>query len=702
VLASGSVSGLANHTALVARDGSIRSIDDSAAPIRDAMGSVVGVVLIFRDITERKRQQREREESAALLETLLDNAPVSFALLDANGRFVRLNERAAVVDGIPKEAHLNKTVSELLPEVGPTIEERIREVIRTGQPILHTEVSGATRASPDEPQYWIASYYPVRTVEGNWIGVGVMALEITERRKIEESLRVSERRLRERATELEAVLRATPTAIWIAHDPQCRNISGNPAACRLLRMPEGSNASATPDQPIRRDYREYRNGVPVPGPELPMQVAASQGVEVQGAELTLVFSDGTARHIFGNAVPLFSPDGSVRGSIAAFMDVTELKQAEEALKEANRRKDEFLATLSHELRNPLAPLLNALEIVRREQNPRAAFEEVRDMMERQVQQLVLLVDDLLDVARISQGKIALREERLELAAIVQSALEMSRPLLEAAKHKLTVQLPPPLYVVGDLTRLAQVLANLLNNAAKYTPEGGQIGLTAERKGDRAVVQVQDNGLGIPIEVMPHIFEMFTQVDRNLQRAQGGLGIGLTLVKRLVEMHGGAVEAFSEGNGKGSTFTVRLPLAPPTGQALRAVQEEVTHEKKNTTYRILVVDDIEDSAQSLAKLLQMTGHEVRTAHDGPSALEAAMSFVPEVVLLDIGLPGMSGYEVARRLRALPGLQDVVLVAQTGWGQEVDRHHSREAGFNHHLTKPIDFGVLCNYLASLDTT
>jgi CheY-like chemotaxis protein/two-component sensor histidine kinase len=312
---------------------------------------------------------------------------------------------------------------------------------------------------------------------------------------------------------------------------------------------------------------------------------------------------------------------------------------------------------------------------------------------------VRLVDDLLDVSRIGRGKIDLRRQRVDLAEVVRSAVEISRPQVEAGRHELTVRLPDePLRVDGDPVRLAQVVANLLNNSSKYTPEGGQIVLTVGREGTEAVVRVRDNGIGIPPEKLPHVFEMFAQVDPHQERAQGGLGIGLTLVRSLVEMHGGMVTAHSAGPGRGSEFVVRLPLAPRDNDPEPAAGQGERHETVAAPRRrILVVEDNVDSARTLGMLLEIMGHEVRVAHDGESALEAAPGFAPQVVLCDIGLPGMDGYEVARRLRALPGLRGAVLVAQTGWGQEEDRRRAASAGYDHHLVKPIDPDALNELLA-----
>ncbi|MDI1446862.1 GAF domain-containing protein [Polyangium sp. 6x1] len=358
------------------------------------------------------------------------------------------------------------------------------------------------------------------------------------------------------------------------------------------------------------------------------------------------------------------------------------------LRDQDRRKDEFLATLAHELRNPLAPIrtgLSLLEMTRDEAQAR----RVRAMMERQVGHMVRMVDDLLDVSRITRGKVELRKERVELGAVLESALETSRPLIEAAGHMFSVSLPTdPVWLSADPTRLAQVLANLLNNAAKYTPAGGRIRLVAEREDGDVVVRVEDTGVGIPPEMRTKVFDMFTQVGRSIERAQGGLGIGLTLVRRLVELHGGTVEATSEGASRGSVFTVRLPLGDPEEAEASGSSGDLPGKGAAGGLKVLVVDDNVDGAESLAELLQLSGHTTEVAHTGPSALVAARAFEPDVVFLDIGLPGMTGYEVAQRLRAEDGAGRLVLVALTGWGTEEDRRQAREAGFDYHLTKPVD--------------
>lgn len=375
------------------------------------------------------------------------------------------------------------------------------------------------------------------------------------------------------------------------------------------------------------------------------------------------------------------------------------EKSDEQLREADRRKDEFLAILAHELRNPLAPIRSSLDILRLTSGGDANTRQVGEMMERQVNQMVRLVDDLMEVSRITRGKIELRTERISLGSVLHDAIETSRPFIEGARHELVVDIPTdPIAVDADPVRLAQVFANLLNNAAKYTDAGGTIWLTAGRDGDRAVVSVRDTGCGIPAEMVPHVFELFTQADATAGRTKSGLGIGLTLVKRLAEMHGAAVQVHSEGLGKGSEFVVHLPLA--TGFAALGTIGIEALEARPLLRRILVVDDNRDAAVTLGIVLKLMGAEVQVVHSGAAALEALLTYRPDVVLLDISMPDMDGYEVARRIRQHPEFRHLTLVALTGRGQQEDRRLSALAGFDSHVVKPVDIDVLEAILASLE--
>jgi len=413
------------------------------------------------------------------------------------------------------------------------------------------------------------------------------------------------------------------------------------------------------------------------------------------------FKTGEAFWMIYNVFVLQDADAQPAGFATVSRDITGRKRAEQQLLEADRRKDEFLAMLAHELRNPLAPIYNAVSIMAIAKDDPETQRWSRELIDRQVRHLAKLVDDLLDVSRITHGKITLTKAPLAISTFINAAIESSRPLIDARKHRLEVSLSKDtLRVEGDPTRLAQIVVNLLNNAAKYTPEGGHIHLSACREGNQAAIRVRDDGEGIPHDMLGKVFDLFTQASRSMDRSQGGLGIGLTLVRRLVEMHGGTIEVHSDGPTKGSEFLVRLPLIPiakvlpdPKGMS------DVGNAKRERSRRILIVDDSRDSVNTLARLLTRLGHEIETAYDGLSACETAVTFTPDLVLLDIGLPGMDGFEVARRLRAESSLDGVYLVALTGYGSESDRNRSKESGFDAHLVKPVEINAL---LAILDKT
>jgi PAS domain S-box-containing protein len=404
--------------------------------------------------------------------------------------------------------------------------------------------------------------------------------------------------------------------------------------------------------------------------------------------------------ILGRAVPMRDERGAVCGFAGIHLDIQRLKQVEHELRELDQRKNEFLATLAHELRNPLAPLRNGVEVLRIARDP-AMAEKARTMMERQLQQMVRLVDDLLDVSRVSRGKIELRRDNVELAAVLRNAIETSQPLMAERGHELVARIPRDKIVVyADMTRLSQVFWNLLNNAAKYTEAGGRIELDLEMGEGSVAITVRDNGIGIPPNMLSRVFDIFTQVDRSLEKAQGGLGIGLSIARRLVEMHGGTIQAHSEGHGRGSTFTVTLPAAVvPRSAEIPSGAAAPAGIKRLECKRILIADDNADSATTLSIMLEMLGNEVRVAHDGEEAVRAACEFLPDAILLDIGMPKLNGYDACVRLRGMPETASAYMVALTGWGQEEDRNRARAAGFDHHLVKPVEPAMLEKLICEL---
>jgi PAS domain S-box-containing protein len=420
-----------------------------------------------------------------------------------------------------------------------------------------------------------------------------------------------------------------------------------------------------------------------------MALALKNDREYNAREIVIERPDGRRVTALAHANPLHDENGRLCGAVNVLVDITDRKIAEETLRATNRHKDEFLATLAHELRNPLAPLRNAVQILHLKAPPLPEVSGAITVIERQMKQMTRLLDDLMDLSRVTRNKLELQRGPVKLADIVHVTLETSQPLLESGGHHFTLQMPgEPIAVDGDSARLAQVLANLLNNAAKFTPRGGHITVRVERDGDDAVLRVRDTGVGIPREALPVIFEMFAQADHSLERTHSGLGVGLTLVRRIVELHGGTVEALSDGENCGAEFVVRLPAASRQRRGARSPARKGGRDTSGASLRILVVDDNVDSATTMAALLGMYGHEIRTAHDGLQALEEVNRFEPQVAILDIGLPKMNGYTVASNIRARGDIPQPLLIALTGWGQEEDRLRSKAAGFDHHLVKPVD--------------
>jgi PAS domain S-box-containing protein len=679
-LRHGRIVGLANHTVLIARDGTERPIEDSAAPIRQRNGSAAGVVLVFRDATERRRAEQAERKNKEVLELVHKIGKIGYWEWNSQTDENKWSPELERLYGLPPggfEGGYQGWAKLLHPEDLPRAEADVRRAMETGEYFTEFRVMW-----PDGSVHWLETRASVFK-DGRDRSVRIMGvnMDVTERKRQEGALRVSEQRWRSLTEEL-------PNLVWTTlPDGQCdwlssqwRNYTGIPEN-HLLGM-RWLETVVHPDD-RQRTLRCWQ--------------AACVDQEDYDLEYRIRRHDGEYHWFKTRGVPIRDRQGLIVYWLGTCTDVEDAKRLEAALRAADERKNEFLATLAHELRNPLAPIRNGLQVLRLT-DERSARQQAREMMERQLEQLVRLVDDLLDISRISCSKIELRKSRIPLASVVENAVETARPLIDLKGHTLKITLPiQPLYLDADLTRLAQVFWNLLNNSAKYTDPGGRIDLSAACEGNEVVVTVRDTGIGIPAEALPALFNLFSQVDPSLERSQGGLGIGLALVKGLVGMHGGSVQAHSAGVGLGSEFVVRLPLASARVEDTQAPTTETTLPPARR--RVLIVDDYRDGAASLGMMLSLVGHDIRTAHDGLQALELAEAFRPEVILLDIGLPKLNGYDTCRRLREQPWGKGMVIIALTGWGQEDDRRRSEQAGFDQHMVKPVDITALEILLAEL---
>jgi len=687
VLRLGKVVGLANHTLLLSRNGKEVPIDDSAAPIRAGDGPIFGVVLVFRDVTEQRKADFARARLAAIVEFSGD-AIVTKGL---NGVVQTWNASAERMFGYRPEEIIGKSITLIIPVERMNEEVEILEDLRKGRPHMRVETVRIAKDGRSIPVSLSVS--PLKDMDGRVIGASKIIHDITDVVAAREAF-VREREL------LTTTLQSIGDGV-IVTDGEGHITFINPEAERLTGWTQSDAAGLSLPSVFHIVNEDTRQEV-----ENPVEKVLRTGNVVGLANHTLLLArDGSEKPIDDSAAPILHTDGRIFGVVLVFRDFTERRQAEramrasqEALHEESRRKDEFLAILSHELRNPLAPVRLGVALLNKVGPLEPEQQQLRDIIDRQTIQLTRLLDDLLDVSRISSGKISLRKERFNIGVAVSSAVESIRPQMDSRGHELIVDTTAdPIYVDGDLARLSQVFANLLSNAAKYTDRGGRITLMVRREGSDAVIRVLDPGIGLTPEQTSRIFGMFAQVEASGGRGESGLGVGLALAKTLVELHAGNIEAKSAGLGKGSEFIVRIPRLPPELRpASEAERSAVTTQAQR---RILVADDNVDSAETLASLLRSAGHDVRTAHDGVAAVEAWEALCPDLAILDIGMPKLTGYDVARQIRSREKTR-TVLIAVTGWGQDGDKRRAREAGFDHHLTKPVDPPAIVKILAEID--
>ena len=649
----------------------------SKFPISGPTGNVSFVGGIAIDVTERMRAETGLRESEERFRTVAMNSPVAIFIKDLEGRYTFANPLACESLGKPDGVNGLSDCDLMPPEIAREIRSNDLQVLSKGRSI---EIEEKLTIGGDNPRHYLSVKFPLRNTDGVTVGVCGVAVDITARKVAEDALRTSEKLYR-------AIGESIDYGVWTC-DPEGRNTYASESFLKLVGLTQeecsnfGWGETLHPDD-AERTINAWKECV---------RTGGEWDIEHRFRGV-----DGKYHPILARGVPIRDEKGEVTGWAGINLDINRLKQVEDELREADHRKDEFIATLAHELRNPLAPIRSALSIMQLATEDKQALQQARAVMERQVRQMVRLIDDLLDVSRVSRGTIELRKERADLLTILGNAVETSRPIIDQHHHDLDIDVPShPIPLEGDLTRLAQVFSNLLNNAAKYTARNGRISLRVSTSDGLVRISVKDNGVGIPPKMLSQVFDMFAQVDKSLEKTQGGLGIGLSIARRLVEMHGGTIEARSDGVGLGSEFIVMLPLAPACeSETAEAIGGDGSPQPASPR-RILVADDNQDSAVAMATKLQIAGNEVRVAEDGVKAIEVSTLFRPDVILLDIGMPRMNGYEACRRMRKFGWGRDALIIALTGWGQEEDRRMSREAGFDHHLVKPVDLTTLKSIL------
>lgn len=704
-------------TAFRAREILIQRPDGSQTPIlsyinllTDTRGNLTGTINVLVDISARKHLE---EKSRRLLEALHDEWEQLIEVFERSPAFMavfrgpefiieRANERFHHLVG--NREIIGRPMREAIPEAeGQKHLHLLEEVYRTNTTVhaVDERILFDTNSTGElEERHLEFVYAPLRTIDGSVSGILVHGIDLTEHKRVEQRL-VHVTLESERARRLyETVLSNIPDMVY-AFDLKGRFSYANEA---LLRM-----WGKTAEEALGKNFLELG---------YPAWHAAKHDREIRTVVKTkqplrdeVPFIEDDMLNIYDYIfAPVLGEGGEVEAIVGAMRDVTQRKQLEQELQTrveesaaAERKKDEFIALLAHELRNPLAPVRNGLQVLSLAGNDPEKIQRVHKMMDRQLTHMVRLIDDLLDVSRMNRNKLHLQKTQVLMEEVINNAVETIRPAIEAAHHQLFISLPDePLYLNADLTRLAQVFSNLLSNSVKYTPSGGEIWLEVIRQNDQVEVSVRDTGIGIPPAALTRIFDMFSQVPRSLEDHSGGLGIGLALVKVLVEMHGGEVTAASDWPSKGSTFTVRLPLihvTPAEGEQLPTKSSAIT--SRRAARQILVVDDNQDSSHSMAMIFELLGHDVRVAHDGLQAIATVEEFQPDIVLMDIGMPNLNGYDATRQIRARPGGKDITIIAITGWGQENDRARSKAAGCDGHLVKPVSLQDIEKLLMDLNS-
>ena len=672
-------------------------------PYRTEEGHIEGVVITFTDISRRKQAELALRQSESHMRRITDALPMLISYIDSELRY-RFNN-AAYQRWFEQdlESIQGKSLTDVL---GAEAFEQIRphaQAALAGKTVGFEEwvpyCRGGTR-------YISAQYIPDTNEKGQVQGFFAVITDHTERRRIEEQLARLNAENQRSLDEMRALLDAAPVGIFVGRDRACQEMLMNRAGAEMLRIPNDVNPSLSGPDSQALGFRVYHEGRELQPEELPMQLAAAKGKPVKGFEEELVFPDGSSINLLTYAAPLFDEKGEVRGCVGTFTDVTEQKRLESALQErtqrlelADRRKDEFLAMLGHELRNPLTPIRNAVQLLELQGEQDSEVKWAAQIIDRQTRHLERMVDDLLDMARIRKGRLRIEKQPLPLQRLVQESIAAMQPAIDEHHHRLTTALPEQsLIVSGDGTRLIQVLSNLLSNAVRYTPDGGQIRLTlTQTEQSQARIEVEDNGGGISPNLLPHVFEIFNQTQSLPERSCSGLGLGLSLVKQIVRLHQGEVMAESEGPGKGSRFIVYLPLTDGTEVMDRPEAESESRPLDTPkTLEILLVDDNPDVLDSLQKLLSALGHRVRVCDSGHKVLSAMQERLPDLVLLDLGMPDMDGYQVAKSLSKLAQRQAFKVVAVTGYAAEAQQIGEPSGLFDGHLLKPLTLDMLKSYL------